>query len=308
MSIYTASLASLAKEFDLEVAYRSTDFDRVQITVEDVARPGLQLAGYFEHYEPSRIQVIGRVEYSYIQSMHHERRLMTFDRLLAYRPPCIIYARSQKPCAELLSMAAKYDVSVLISNDNTSEFASTLIATLKHHLAPRMTRHGVLVEVHGEGMLIMGDSGVGKSEAAIELVKRGHRLIADDAVEIMKVAAHQLVGSAPALIRHYIELRGIGVINVAQLFGMGAVKDTANIDMIVNLEVWRDDYVYDRLGVDTHTTDMLGVEVPTVTIPVKPGRNVAVILEVAAMNNRQKRNGMNAAEEFTNQISRSMGL
>ena len=201
-------------------------------------------------------------------------------------------------------MAKKHHISILRSPEVTSTLCSTMIATLKHYLAPRLTRHGVLVEVHGEGMLLLGESGVGKSETAIELVKRGHRLIADDAVEIKKEGAYVLTGSAPELIRHYIELRGIGVINVARLFGIGSVKDTANIDLVVKLEEWRDDITYDRLGIDNEFTTILDVKVPMLTIPVKPGRNLAVILEVAAMNNRQKRLGYNAALEFTEQINR----
>ena len=201
-------------------------------------------------------------------------------------------------------MARKYNITILRTDETTSELVSTMIATLKHYLAPRLTRHGVLVEVHGEGMLLLGESGVGKSEAAIELVKRGHRLIADDAVEIKKEGAYVLSGSAPELIRHYIELRGIGVINVAKLFGMGAIKESANIDMVVNLEAWQDDVLYDRLGVENEFTTILGVKVPNLTIPVKPGRNLAVILEVAAMNNRQKKIAYNAALEFTEQINK----
>jgi len=304
MSVYTVSLRNLANEFKLEMLFRSSDFDRVQIITEDVSRPALQLAGFFEHFEPARLQVIGRVEDTYLAGMTPERRAVSFERLLSYRPPALILARNQEPWDECMAMARKYDVSVLRSPETTSELVSTMIATLKHHLAPRLTRHGVLVEVHGEGMLLLGESGVGKSEAAIELVKRGHRLIADDAVEIFKEGAYVLTGSAPELIRHFIELRGIGVINVARLFGMGAVKDSATIDVVVNLEAWRDDYPYDRLGVENEYTTILDVKIPTLTIPVKPGRNLAVILEVAAMNNRQKKLGYNAAMEFTDQINR----
>ena len=205
---------------------------------------------------------------------------------------------------ECLEMAEKYDITLFKTNTDTSELMANLIGFLREQLAPRITRHGVLVEVYGEGLLLLGESGVGKSEAAIELVKRGHRLIADDAVEIKKEGAYVLSGSAPELIRHYIELRGIGVINVAKLFGMGAVKESANIDMVVNLEAWRDDVLYDRLGVENEFTTILGVKVPNLTIPVKPGRNLAVILEVAAMNNRQKKMGYNAALEFTEQINK----
>ena len=304
MSMYTVSLHDLSKEFKLEMLYQSSDFEKIQITVEDVNRPALQLSGFFEHFEPARLQVIGLVEDTYLSGLTPEQRVVTFDRLFSYRPPALIYARGLQPYDECMVMARKYNISILRTQETTSELVSTLIATLKHYLAPRLTRHGVLVEVHGEGMLLLGESGVGKSEAAIELVKRGHRLIADDAVEIKKEGAYLLSGSAPELIRHYIELRGIGVINVAKLFGMGAVKESSNVDMIVNLETWRDDVVYDRLGVENEVTTILGVKVPTITIPVKPGRNLAVILEVAAMNNRQKKMGYNAALEFTEQINK----
>ena len=304
MTMYTVSLKHLAEEFKLEILYQSSDFDKIQITVEDVNRPALQLSGFFEHFEPARIQVLGMVENTYLSGMSPGHRGLAFDRLLSYRPPALIIARGFEPYPECMDRAKKYNVSILRTEDTTSDLVSTMIATLKHYLAPRLTRHGVLVEVHGEGMLLLGDSGVGKSEAAIELVKRGHRLIADDAVEIKKEGAYLLTGSAPELIRHYIELRGIGVINVAKLFGIGAIKDSANIDMIVNLEYWRDDVLYDRLGVESTFTTILGVKVPALTIPVKPGRNLAVILEVAAMNNRQKKMGYNAALEFTEQINR----
>ena len=304
MSIYTVPLQNLAGEFQLETLFESSDFARIQILTEDVSRPALQLIGFFEHFEPTRLQVIGRVEHTYLSGLTPEQRVVTFDRLFSYRPPALILARNLEPFDECMVMARKHNVTILRSPETTSELVSSMIATLKHHLAPRLTRHGVLVEVHGEGMLLLGESGVGKSEAAIELVKRGHRLIADDAVEIKKEGAYLLTGSAPELIRHYIELRGIGVINVARLFGMGAIKDTANIDVVVNLEAWKDDAVYDRLGVDNEFTTILDVKIPMLTIPVKPGRNLAVILEVAAMNNRQKKMGYNAAAEFTEQINR----
>ena len=303
MAVYMVPLANLAEEFKLELLFRSSDFDRIQIITEDVSRPSLQLAGFFEHFEPSRLQVIGRVENTYLAGLTPEQRVVAFDRLFSYRPPALILARKQEPWDECMVMARKHNVSILRSEETTSELVSSMIATLKHHLAPRLTRHGVLIEVHGEGMLLLGESGVGKSEAAIELVKRGHRLIADDAVEIKKEGAYLLTGSAPELIRHYIELRGIGVINVARRFGMGAVKDSASIDIVVNLEAWRDDATYDRLGVDNEFTTILDVKIPMLTIPVKPGRNLAVILEVAAMNNRQKKMGYNAALEFTEQIN-----
>ena len=304
MAMHTVSLQHLSQEFKLEMLYQASDFDKIQITVEDVNRSALQLTGFFEHFEPARIQVIGLVEDTYLAGLSQEQRVVTFDRLFSYRPPALILARGLEPYPECMIMARKYNITILRTQDTTSDLVSTMIATLKHYLAPRLTRHGVLVEVHGEGMLLLGESGVGKSEAAIELVKRGHRLIADDAVELTKEGAYQLSGSAPELIRHYIELRGIGVINVAKLFGMGAVKDSANVDIVVNLEAWSDETQYDRLGMDSEYVTILGVRIPTITVPVKPGRNLAVILEVAAMNNRQKKMGYNAAMEFTEQINR----
>ena len=304
MSIFTTSLSFISEEFKLEMLWKSSDFEKIQITVEDVNRPALQLSGFFEHFEPQRIQVIGLVEQTYLSGLNHEERVVAFDRLFSYRPPALILARGMDPYPECMIMAKKYNITIMRTQETTSELVSTLIATLKHYLAPRLTRHGVLVEVHGEGMLLLGESGVGKSEAAIELVKRGHRIIADDAVEIIKEGAYRLSGSAPELIRHYIELRGIGVINVAKLFGMSAIKESTDIDIVVNLENWRDGEAYDRLGVDSDSITILGVKVPQITIPVKPGRNLAVILEVAAMNNRQRKMGYNAALEFTEQINK----
>ena len=304
MSVFTTSLSFISEEFKLEMLWKASDFEKIQITVEDVNRPALQLSGFFEHFEPQRIQVIGLVEHTYLSGLSPEERVVAFDRLFSYRPPALIIARGLEPFSECMIMAKKYNITIMRTRETTSELVSTMIATLKHYLAPRLTRHGVLVEVHGEGMLLIGESGVGKSEAAIELVKRGHRLIADDAVEIIKEGAYRLSGSAPELIRHYIELRGIGVINVAKLFGMSAIKENADIDIVVNLENWRDDEAYDRLGIEGETITILGVKVPQITIPVKPGRNLAVILEVAAMNNRQRKMGYNAALDFTEQINK----
>ena len=236
--------------------------------------------------------------------MSPEERRKSFEQLLAQDIPALILTRGMEPFPECLEMAEKYDRTLLSSQETTSAFMGALISGLRTNLSPRITRHGVLVEIYGEGVLILGESGVGKSETAIELIKRGHRLIADDAVEIKRVAAHQLVGSAPELIRHYMELRGIGVVDVRQLFGVSAVKDEANIDLVVNLEQWRDGAMYDRLGLEELFTTILDVQVPAVTIPVKPGRNLAVIVEVAAMNNRHKKMGYNAAQAFTEQINR----
>ena len=303
-STYTVLLSELASEFKLDFFYRSTDFDKIHVTVDDISRPGLHLAGFFDHYEPMRVYVCGTVETAYLQKLTPEERIIIFDHFLSYKCPALIFARGFEPMPECLEMAKKYDVTVLGTKDTTSYIVSSLITYLKSSLAPRVTRHGVLVEIYGEGILINGDSGIGKSETAIELVKRGHRLIADDAVEIKKVSSRELMGAAPEVLRHYIEIRGIGVINVAKLFGMGAVKESSNIDLIINMVPWRDGEAYDRLGMETQYTEILDVKVPSITVPITPGRNLAVIFEVAAMNNRQKRMGYNAAVEFTEQMSK----
>ena len=303
-STYTVLLSELASEFKLDFFYRSTDFDKIHVTVDDISRPGLHLAGFFDHYEPMRVYVCGTVETAYLQKLTPEERIIIFDHFLSYKCPALIFARGFEPMPECLEMAKKYDVTVLGTKDTTSYIVSSLITYLKSSLAPRVTRHGVLVEIYGEGILINGDSGIGKSETAIELVKRGHRLIADDAVEIKKVSSRELMGAAPEVLRHYIEIRGIGVINVAKLFGMGAVKDATSVDLIVNMVPWRDGEAYDRLGMETQYTEILDVKVPSITVPITPGRNLAVIFEVAAMNNRQKRMGYNAAVEFTEQMSK----
>ena len=302
--VYSVPLTKLVEEFDLKLLYQSTDYEKIRVTVDDVIRPGLQLAGFFDHFEPMRLQVLGNVETSYLRKLSSEQRAIIFDHLLSYQIPALIIARDMEPLPECLEMARKHNITVLRSPETTSYIISSLITSLKASLAPRITRHGVLVEIYGEGILITGDSGIGKSETAIELVKRGHRLVADDAVEIKKISSSELTGEAPDVLRHYIELRGIGVINVAKLFGMGAVKDSVNIDMIINIVPWHDGEVYDRLGLEQQYTDILGVKVPSITVPVTPGRNLAVIFEVAAMNNRQKRMGYNAAEEFTEQLNK----
>ena len=298
-NIYTVPLTQLVEEAGLSVCYRASDYEKIRITVEDVSRPGLPMAGFFDHFEPMRLQVMGTVEMSYLDKLSS-----VFDRFFSYKIPALIIARGNMPHPECLEQAQKYDVTILLSSESTSYVVSFLITALKNHLAPRITRHGVLVDVYGEGMLLLGDSGIGKSEAAVELLKRGHRLIADDAVEIKKISETRLVGTAPELIRNYIELRGIGVINVAKLFGMASIKEETFINLIINIVPWSDHEIYDRLGLENQYVELLGVKVPSITIPVTPGRNLAVNLEVAAMNNRQKRMGYNAAVEFTEQINR----
>ena len=302
--IYSVALSKLVEEFNMIPLFKATDFDKIRVTVEDVSRPGLQLAGFFDHFEPMRLQVLGTVETTYLQKLSSEQRAIIFDHLFSYKIPALIIARNLEPSPECLEMAKKHNITVLRSQETTAYIVSSLITSLKAYLAPRITRHGVLVEIYGEGILILGDSGIGKSEAAVELLKRGHRLIADDAVEIKRISPSELEGGAPEVLRHYVEMRGIGVINMAKLFGMGAVRDSARIDLIINIVPWQDGEVYDRLGLENKYMDILGVKVPSITIPVTPGRNLAVIFEVAAMNNRQKRMGYNAAVEFTDQLSK----
>ena len=300
--VHSVPLTTLVEEFHLEVAYAATDYERIQLTVVDVARPGLQLAGYYDHFEPMRLQVMGNVEISYLQKLSETERAMTLDRYYAYKFPALLVTRYNPLEPVCMELAEKHDITILRCHEATSTIVSAIIAYLSAALAPRITRHGVLMEVYGEGILLTGESGMGKSEAAVELLKRGHRMIADDAVEIRKVSGKKLVGTAPDLIRDYVELRGIGIVNVAKLFGMGAVKAENEIDLVVNIVPWKEHEAYDRLGVDEQHMEILGVQVPMNTIPITPGRNLAVILEVAAMNNRQRKMGYNHAKEFTDQI------
>ncbi len=301
---YSVPLTRIVEEFKLDVAFMSTDYASIRLTVEDVARPGLQLAGYFDHFEPMRLQVMGNVEMSFLDKLSPAERAIIFNRLFSYKFPALVLARGFRPDQQCMEMAQKHNITVLCSQEATSSLVSGIITFLGAELAPRITRHGVLMEVYGEGVLLTGDSGIGKSEAAVELLKRGHRLIADDAVEIRKVSPYSLMGTAPALIRDYVELRGIGIVNVAKLFGMGAVKAENEINLVVNIVPWNQQQVYDRLGLEDQFVDILGVQIPMNTIPITPGRNLAVILEVAAMNNRQRKMGYNPAREFTDQMNR----
>ena len=300
---YSMKLGKLIKDFELEVLRGVEHYEDVLIQREDVNRPGLQLVGFFDYFDAKRLQVLGKVENTYLAQVPSEDRRRIFDALLAYEVPALIITRGLDPFPELMEMADKHDRTILRTQETTTAFMGALIAGLRNELAPRITRHGVLVEVYGEGVLLLGESGVGKSETAIELVKRGHRLVADDAVEIKRVGVNRLVGSAPELIRHYIELRGIGVVDVQQLFGMSAVREDQDIDLVVSLEQWNDETMYDRLGLEELYTVILDVKVPSLTVPVKPGRNLAIIVEVAAMNNRHKKMGYNAALAFTQQIN-----
>lgn len=302
---YTVCLDKIIKEFSLEIIYTPRDPKDVLVSVADYNRPGLELTGYLDYFDKNRILIIGKKEYYYFERMSAEERTESLDRFLSLAPPAMIFCRGLQPFDEIKTVAAMYGVAILISQDATSSLTASLVSFLNVELAPRVTRHGVLVEVYGEGLLLMGDSGIGKSETAIELIKRGHRLIADDAVEIRRVSNKTLVGSSPENIRHFIELRGIGIINARRIYGMGAVKMTEKIDMVINLELWDNSKIYDRMGMDTEFMEILGNKVPTITIPVKPGRNLAVIIEVAAMNNRQKKMGYNAAKELLSNLGMS---
>ena len=301
---YSVALSDLVKEFDLTVEFASTDYDFIRLTVEDVSRPGIQLAGFFDHFDPMRLQVLGNVEMSYLARLSDDARASILDRLFSYKFPALLITRNIVPNPQCIEMAKKHNVTLLRATDPTSTMVSAIITYLKSALAPRVTRHGVLMEIYGEGVLLTGESGIGKSEAAVELLKRGHRLISDDAVEIKKISGNSLIGTAPELIRDYVELRGIGIVNVAKLFGMGAVKIDNSIDLVVNIVPWSTHEVYDRLGLEDQYTEILGVKIPMNTIPITPGRNLAVILEVAAMNNRQRKFGYNPAREFTEHINR----
>ncbi len=301
---YSVKLSLLVEEFGLKKVYTPPDFESVRIVTPDLNRPGMQLVGFFSHFDNERIQLMGTVEIMYLKTLPSTERRKIFAELMKRHIPALIICHSMQIYPECLEMAEKYQVSLLSTELDTSVFEAELITTLNIYLGPRITRHGTMLEVYGEGILITGASGVGKSETAIELVKRGHRLIADDAVEIKKISYKTLFAESPPLIQHYIELRGIGVVDVMRLFGMGAIKSRQELDLIINIETWQDGMMYDRLGLENQYTTLLGVQVPIMKIPVKPGRNLAVIIEVAAMNNRQKKLGYNSAQEFTERINR----
>lgn len=304
--LYTVTMARIINQFSLESIYLPKHPEGIKISCTSVNRPGLLFVGFYDHYEQARLQVIGKVENLFLQRLDPEERHMRLEDFFRATPAGVIVTTSIEISEEMIELAEKYKVPLLRTVKTTSDFMAALIAFLNIELGPRITRHGVLVEVYGEGILLLGDSGVGKSETAIELLKRGHRLIADDAVEIKKTSATTLVGRAPEIIRHYVELRGIGIVDVRRLFGMGSVKDSERIDLVINLEPWEDDKMYDRLGLDEETTNILGIDIPSIVIPVRPGRNLSVVVEVAAMNNRQKKMGYNTAAEFSKRLMESM--
>lgn len=295
---FSVPLSQIAEALNLTEVYVAENYKETNISTVEINRPGLELTGYLEFFDNKRIQVLGNTEFSYLGRYGPEAQKMVIDSIFSFGPPAVIICRDIEPSNAILESAKLHKVSIFSTPQSTSDLTASLVQYLNKELAPRITRHGVLVEVYGEGCLLTGDSGVGKSETAIELIKRGHRLVADDAVEIRRTAQTTLYGQSPENIRHFIELRGIGIINARKLFGMGAIKLQEKIDMVINLEQWDSAKVYDRMGLDNEYMKILGVEVPTLTIPVKPGRNLAVIIEVAAMNNRQKKMGCNAAREL----------
>ena len=299
---FIVPLQKIIKDFNLEVLYVPEDASTIAISSPEVNRPGLQLSGFFDYFDSQRVQILGKSEFAFLHQFDDMEITNRIDNYFSTCPPAVVITRNIEAPDCMMDAAKAHKVSLLRTADGTSAFMAGLIAELNVELAPRVTRHGVLVEVYGEGLLLLGESGVGKSETAIELVKRGHRLIADDAVEIRRVSAKTLVGSSPENIRHFMELRGVGIINARRLFGIGAVKMTEKINMIVQLEQWDAAKVYDRMGMNEEYTDVLGVQVSSLTIPVKPGRNLAIIIEVAAMNNRQKRMGYNAAQELLEKL------
>ncbi|MBQ9673842.1 MAG: HPr(Ser) kinase/phosphatase [Ruminococcus sp.] len=303
---FTVSLDKVIKELSLEVIHMSVEPDTIFISSSDIDRPGLELTGYLDFFDKRRIMILGYTEYSYLGKFGAEQQHHVLSTIFNLGPPAVIITRNMHPTNALRIAAEECGVPLLRSAESTSVVSANLISYLNAELAPRITRHGVLVEVYGEGCLITGDSGVGKSETAIELIKRGHRLVADDAVEIRRTSKSTLVGTSPENIRHFIELRGIGIINARRIFGMGSIKQNEKIDMVINMEIWNPNRAYDRMGLDSEYTEILGVNIPVTTIPVRPGRNLSMIIEVAAMNNRQKKMGYNAAQELLENLGMSV--
>ena len=304
--MYSVALKDMIEKMELENCTPEIDISEIKISHTDVNRPALQLAGFFDYFDAERVQIIGYVEYAYMKQMSEERRMEVVSRLLDHQVPCIVFCRDLDLPEGLEEHATKKGVPILRTCKTTTAFMSELIRWLSVELAPRISIHGVLVDVYGEGVLIMGESGIGKSEAALELIKRGHRLVSDDVVEIRKVSDETLVGSAPDITRHFIELRGIGIINVKTLFGVESVKNTQSIDLVIKLEEWNRNQEYDRMGLEEQYTEFLGNKVVCHSIPIRPGRNLAIICESAAVNYRQKRMGYNAARELYNSVTNNM--
>ncbi len=302
----SVSLLKIIDKMKLENLTPEIDVKGIRITQPDINRPALQMAGYFEHFEATRLQIIGFVEYTYMEGMEEERKRFIYEKLLSNEIPGIVFCRELQPDPIFMEIARKYKVPVLMTKKATSAFMAEIIRWLNVKLAPCISVHGVLVDVFGEGVLITGESGIGKSEAALELIKRGHRLVTDDVVEIRKVSDETLIGTAPDITKHFIELRGIGIVDVKALFGVSSVRDTQNIDLVIRLEEWDKDREYDRLGLEEEYTEYLGNKVVCHNIPIRPGRNLAVICESAAVNHRQKKMGYNAAQELYARVQNSL--
>ena len=305
--MYGVTITELIKKMKMKNVLPEIDTDKVVLSHPDVNRPALQLTGFFDHFDRERVQIIGYVEQAYINTLPREVRVERYDKLLSSEIPCVVYSRGQEPDEDMQDLCLHYQVPLMVSDKSSSGLMAEVIRWLKVKLAPCISIHGVLVDVFGEGVLIMGESGIGKSEAALELIKRGHRLVSDDVVEIRKVSDATLVGSAPDITKHFIELRGIGIIDVKSLYGVESVKDTQNIDMVIKLEDWDKDKEYDRLGLEDRYTEFLGNQVVCHNIPIRPGRNLAIIVESAAVNYRQKKMGYNAAQELYNRVQANLG-
>ena len=299
-------LTKLVQELGLHNLTPEIDLAEIWIKTAEINRPALQLTGYLEHFANERVQIIGYVEYTYLMQLSDEERKFKYERFISSKIPCVIFSTKTEPDEDMINLAIKYDVPIFVTDQTTSTFMAEIIRWLNVELAPCISIHGVLVDVYGEGVLIMGESGIGKSEAALELIKRGHRLVSDDVVEIRRVSDATLVGSAPDITRHFIELRGIGIIDVKTLFGVESVKDTQSIDLVIKLEEWDKDREYDRLGLEEEYTEFLGNRVVCHSLPIRPGRNLAVIVESAAVNHRQKKMGYNAAQELYRRVQENM--
>lgn len=302
----SVKLEKIIEKMELENLTPGVDYSEIEVKVPDINRPALQLAGFFDHFESERVQIIGYVEYTYLETLSQEHKIKIYDTLLSYGVPCFIFSRKLMPEKEFLERAIKNNIPVFSTDQSTSSFSAEIIRWLKVELAPCISIHGVLVDVYGVGVLIMGESGIGKSEAALELIKRGHRLVTDDVVEIHKVSDDTLVGTAPDITRHFIELRGIGIIDVKTLFGVQSVRETQNIDLVITLEDWDKDKEYDRLGLTEEYTEFLGNQIVCHNIPIRPGRNLAIIVESASVNHRQKRMGYNAAQELYRRVQENL--
>lgn len=300
------NVSKIIEKMSLKVLTPDIDISTKTVTVPDVNRPALQLAGFFDHFDNERVQIIGHVEAAYMQTLSAENKRERYDKLLSYNIPCLIYCRNLSPDEEMIEAARKYKIPILQSGKTTSSFEAEIIRWMKVELAPTISIHGVLVDVYGEGVLITGESGIGKSEAALELIKRGHRLVTDDVVEIKKVSDATLIGTSPEITRHFIELRGIGIVDVKTLFGVESVKEIQAIDMVIHLEDWDKEKEYDRFGLEEEYTEILGNKIVCHNLPIRPGRNLAVIVETAAVNYRQKKMGYNAAKELYNRVQNSI--